>query len=227
MICTHKDIQYSLTQTDRKTVSIHVEPDGNITVRAPRNIDLEKVDSIVELKLGWIYKAISEVEELNRKRVYRRLVDGEGYLYMGKTYRLRIEKNLDVPFSLTQGYFELEESQIESAKDLFINFYKEKGKEHITRRVEYFGKKIGVEPKNIRVMKLRNRWGSQSKTGLNFHWKIMLAPMTVIDYIIVHELAHLRRKDHSPQFWKIVESVIPDYDEKRSWLRSNGANLDI
>jgi predicted metal-dependent hydrolase len=204
-----------------------VEPNGNITVRAPRNLDLQKIDSIVSLKSGWIYRAISELEELNRTKVHRSLVNGEGYLYLGKNYRLKIEKSPQLPLSLTQGYFVLDKSQISRAKEHFINFYKEKGKEHITERVEYFRKRIGVEPKTVRIMELRNRWASRSKTGLNFHWKVMLAPMTVIDYMIVHELAHLKREDHSPQFWEIVESVIPDYDEKKSWLRSNGANLDI
>jgi len=204
-----------------------VEPNGNITVRAPRNLDLQKINSIVSLKSGWIYKAISELEELNRTKVHRSLVNGEGYLYLGKNYRLKIEKSPQLPLSLTQGYFVLDKSQISRAKEHFINFYKEKGKEHITERVEYFRKRIGVEPKTVRIMELRNRWASRSKTGLNFHWKVMLAPMTVIDYMIVHELAHLKREDHSPQFWEIVESIIPDYDEKKSWLRSNGANLDI
>jgi hypothetical protein len=186
-----------------------------------------KINSIVSLKSGWIYKAISELEELNRTKVHRSLVNGEGYLYLGKNYRLKIEKSPQLPLSLTQGYFVLDKSQISRAKEHFINFYKEKGKEHITERVEYFRKRIGVEPKTVRIMELRNRWASRSKTGLNFHWKVMLAPMTVIDYMIVHELAHLKREDHSPQFWEIVESIIPDYDEKKSWLRSNGANLDI
>lgn len=204
-----------------------MEPNGNITVRAPRNLDLQKINSIVSLKSGWIYKAISELEELNRTKVHRSLVNGEGYLYLGKNYRLKIEKSPQLPLSLTQGYFVLDKSQISRAKEHFINFYKEKGKEHITERVEYFRKRIGVEPKTVRIMELRNRWASRSKTGLNFHWKVMLAPMTVIDYMIVHELAHLKREDHSPQFWEIVESIIPDYDEKKSWLRSNGANLDI
>jgi predicted metal-dependent hydrolase len=216
-----------LAQTNRKTISIYVEPGGNITVRAPKNVDLQKINSIVDLKSGWIYKAIVELEELNSTKAHRSPVNGEGYLYLGKNYRLKIEKGLKSPLSLAHGYFMLEENQAHKAKEHFINFYKQKGKKHITERVEYFRKRIGVEPKTARIMELRNRWASRSKTGLNFHWKVMLAPMTVVDYIIVHELAHLKRENHDPQFWEIVESVIPDYDEKKSWLRSNGANLDI
>jgi predicted metal-dependent hydrolase len=227
LICTHKDITYSLTQTNRKTLSIYVEPDGSVTVRAPRNVDLDKINTIVNLKRPWIYRSIAELEELNRTKVHRSVANGEGYLYMGKSYRLKIEKDLKNPLSLSQGFFMLDESQTHKAKEHFVAFYKEKGKKHITERVSFFRKKLGVEPKSVRIMELGKRWASRSKKGVNFHWKVMLAPMSVIDYIIVHELAHLRREGHRPQFWEIVESVIPNYAEKMNWLRENGANLDI
>lgn len=227
MICTCGDITYSLTQTSRKTLSIYVEPDGSVTVRAPRNINLDRINGIVDLKRPWIYRSIAELQELNKSKANRSLANGEGYLYMGKSYRLKIEKDLRRALSLSQGFFILDESQTAKAKVHFINFYKEKGRKHITERVNYFKKKVGVEPKSIRIMELGNRWASSSKTGLNFHWKVILAPKSVIDYIVVHELAHLKREDHSLQFWEIVESVIPNYIKRKNWLRLNGANLNI
>jgi predicted metal-dependent hydrolase len=227
LICTIKDITYSLTQTNRKTLSIYVEPDGSVTVRAPRNLEIDKINSIVGLKRPWIYKGIAELKELNITKAYRSLANGEGYLYMGKSYRLKMEPDLKQPLSLSQGYFMLNANETEKAKEHFINFYKEKGRKHITERVNYFKKKLGVEPKSVRIMELGKRWASRGKTGINFHWKVMLAPISVIDYIIVHELAHLIREDHSPSFWEIVESAIPNYAERKNWLRLNGANLDI
>jgi predicted metal-dependent hydrolase len=227
LICTYRGIAYSLTQTDRKTLSVYVEPDGRITVRAPRNMDLSKINNIIDMKRPWIYRGIAELKELNRTKVTRSFVNGEGYLYLGKSYRLKIEKDLNLPLSLTQGFFMLDESQTHKAKQHFINFYKEKGRKHIAERVDYFKRKIGVEPKPTRIVELKKRWASRSRTGLNFHWKIMLAPISVIDYVVVHELAHIKREDHSLHFWEIVESVIPNYAEKKNWLRLNGANLDI
>jgi len=227
LIYTCKDIAYSLNQTDRKTISIYVEPDGRITVRAPRNLDLYKINNIIDMKRPWIYRGLAELKELNRTKVRRSFVNGEGYLYLGRSYRLKIEKNLNLPLSLTQGFFMLDESQTRKARQHFINFYKEKGRKHIAGRVDYFKRKIGVEPKPTRIMELKKRWASRSRTGLNFHWKIMLAPISVIDYVVVHELAHLKREDHSLDFWEIAESVLPDYAERKNWLRLNGANLDI
>jgi len=227
MICTYNDITYTLAKSDRKTMSIYVEPNGTILVRAPKYIPQEKLNAILGLKKYWIHKSIAELQELNRTKVTRQIAHGEGFLFMGKSCRLKIDKNLKKPLSLVQGYFILHTDEIENAREHFINFYREKGREYIPTRVEYFKKKIGVEPKNIRVMDLKNRWASQSRNGVNFHWKLMLAPMTIIDYIVVHELAHLNVQDHSPAFWELVESVMPNYDERKNWLKINGANLDI
>ena len=221
------DITYSLIRSDRKTISIYVEPDGSIIVRAPEKISVDKVNGILDLKRFWIYKSLTEFQELNHTKVKRKVASGEGFLYLGKNYRLKIDKDREKPLSLAQGYFLLDENHILRAREHFINFYKEKGKKHIPTRVDYFKKKIGVEPKNIVLRELKNRWASRSKTALNFHWKVMLAPMSIVDYIIVHELAHYLKKNHSSEFWEIVESVMPNYIEKKNWLRLNGANLDI
>jgi len=227
MICKHKNLTYTLAKSDRKTMSIYVEPDGSVLVRAPKDITQKKLDAILDLKSYWIYKSISEFQELNKTKVTRQIAHGEGFLFMGKSYRLKIDKNTPTPLVINQGYFILGAGKIKNARKHFINFYREKGKEHIPTRVAYFKKKLGVEPQTIRVMDLKKRWASQSKKGINFHWKVMLAPMSVIDYIIVHELTHLHVQDHSPEFWEIVESVMPNYEEKKNWLRINGANLDI
>jgi predicted metal-dependent hydrolase len=128
---------------------------------------------------------------------------------------------------LVEGYFVLNFNSLTNAKKHFIDFYKNEGAKHLPNRVNYYKKKLGVDPKSIRIMDLQNRWASWSDDRLNFHWKIMLAPLSVIDYVIVHELAHLKERNHTNEFWEIVESVIPDYKDKKMWLKLNGANLDI
>jgi predicted metal-dependent hydrolase len=185
------------------------------------------LDEIVKLKRAWIYKSIAELKELNRTGIEREIANGEGFLFMGKSYRLKIEEGLESPLTLSQGYFMLDANELENARKHFVDFYKQKGKEHISQRVRHIKEKLGVNPRNVRVMDLRNRWASKSERGLNFHWKVMLAPMTVIDYIIVHELAHYLKPDHGPRFWDVVSSIMPNYQEKRVWLRTNGAGLDI
>ncbi len=196
-------------------------------MRAPKGINQTQINAIMNRKKFWVYKAIAEFQELNKSRITRQIANGEGFLFLGKSYRLKIENNLNAPLSLEQGYFRLKEAEVDNAREHFINFYKGKGREYIAERVEYYGSKLGQSPIAIRVMELKRRWASRGKKSLNFHWKVALAPMSVIDYVIVHELAHYRKPNHSPAFWEIVESVMPDYQERKNWLRVNGASLDI
>jgi len=227
MICAYKNMNFRLAKSERKTLSIYVERDGSLTVRAPKDITDDKLGEILDRKRHWIHKSIAELEELNKTKVLRQFVNGEGFLYLGKSYRLRIEKGAGKPLSLSKGYFVLDESHVSRAKARFVEYYKENGKRYIPARVEHFRKKLGVNPEKVRVMELSNRWASRGKRSLNFHWKLMLARQSIIDYVIVHELAHFIQADHSPRFWEYIESVMPNYREKKNWLRTNGAYLDI
>ena len=221
------ELNYTLKRSQRKTMSIYVERNGSVSVLAPDNLETEKLNKIIENKLYWIYKSIAELEELIKTRVDRDIAEGEGFSYLGKSYRLRIEEGLEEPLILSEGYFILNFRNIKNAKDHFITFYKREGSRHLPERINHYKEKLGVNPKSIRIMDLQNRWASWSNDRLNFHWKIMLAPLSVIDYTIVHELAHLIEPNHTPKFWEIVESIMPDYKDKKNWLKLNGASLDV
>jgi predicted metal-dependent hydrolase len=110
----------------------------------------------------------------------------------------------------------------------FEAFYKAKGLPRIQKRVTYFAAKVGVTAGDIQIKDLGYRWASCTKRGdLHFHWKCLMAPLTIIDYIIVHELCHLHHRDHSDAFWNEVDKVLPDYRERKEWLRIRGAELDL
>ena len=225
-----RDIEYYLLDgSDRKTTDIVIERDGSICVRPPLHMSPEEVDNIVEDKRMWIYKNLSEWQELNAAKVVREWVNGESYLYLGRNYRLSLTSEQEATLQLKNGRFYLCRScQAEDAKSAFIAFYIEKGLERIKKRVEYFAKKVGVTPKRIDVKELGFKWASCSQNGdLNFHWKCMMAPLSIIDYIIVHELCHLHHRDHSVAFWNEVDKVLPDYLERKEWLRVNGVSLDF
>ena len=223
----YQDIDFNLQRNKRKTVSIYVEPNGEINILAPEKISEDDLNQIIEKKRYWIYKSLSKIEQLNETKVEREIKNGEGFLYLGKSYKLKILENLKNPLTLRQGYFYLDENSSDNAKEHFIEFYKNKGKIYISVRIEYLKNKFGLNPPPMRIIELGNRWGSCSDKYLNFHWKIIMAPMKIIDYVIVHELAHLKEVNHTDKFWELVESVIPDYKERKDWLKVNGANLDI
>ena len=225
---TYKDITYSLTTSDRKTLSIYIERDGQISVLAPQGFSQKKIEEVLEQKRGWIYKSLAEWEDLNATRVKREYVNGEGFLYLGRNYRLQIVKQQDEPLMLKNGCFCLRVQALPNADEAFKEFYRQKGVKKLKKRAEYYQDKIGVKANDVRVLELKNRWASCSEKGnLNFHWKCMMAPLTVIDYVVVHELVHLLHKNHTAAFWNEVDKLIPDYQERKQWLKVNGAGMGL
>ncbi len=229
-----RDIEYYLLEgTNRKTTDIVIERDGTICVRPPLNKTAEEVDVIVEDKRMWIYKNLAEWKELNATAISRELVNGESYYYLGRNYRLRLVLDQKEPLVLKGGRFLLNIKNIgkdpqSSSQKAFVEFYMKKGSKRIEERVEYFSSKVGVKAGIISIKDLGYRWALCSSMGnLKFHWKCMMAPLSVIDYIIVHELCHIHHKDHSLKFWNEVDKVLPDYAKRKEWLRINGASLDI
>lgn len=122
----------------------------------------------------------------------------------------------------------LDTGDVEAAQSAFRDYYIRLGQQRLAQRVKYYAPKVGVKPLSIDVRELGFRWASCSSIGrLAFHWKCMMAPPKIIDYVIVHELCHMHQRDHTNAFWNEIDKVIPDYEERKEWLRKNGAGLDI
>ncbi len=224
----YKDINYSLKKSERKTTSIYIERDGSISILAPQPYNRNKIEKIIEKKRSWIYKNLAEWEDLNRTRVKREYVNGESFLYLGRNYRLQLVTEQDVPLKFKNGKFHLNISSVSAADEHFKNFYKIKLQKKLADRVAIFSEKMGKEPSSIKIMELKNRWGScSSKGALNFHWKCAMLPISILDYIVVHEISHIQNSKHSPSFWRSVEKVLPHYDEQKSWLKFNGAGMSL
>ena len=219
---------YKVKRSNRKTISILVERDGSVTIRAPKNMPDDDIKEVVKAKEYLIYKHLAEWEQLNSSKVDREFVNGQSYLYLGRNYRLRFIDKQDVPLKLKNGFFLLKKSEAENAEKHFINFYKEKGLPRISEIVESYQKKMGVSPNQVKVMELQNRWGSCSKNkNLNFHWKCVMAPLRTLEYIVVHELAHLIHMNHSSEFWNEVDKVFPQHQKEVEWLKRHGASMDL
>lgn len=226
-------ITYEVIRSPRKTADIVIEPDGRVLVRAPEETADKSIDEIIESKRLWIYKNLAEWRDLNATRVIREYRNGEGFLYLGRSYRLLLVANQVEPLLLRDGRFQLrrdlvDHGEVPAAQAAFRDYFVERGLERMIRRVAYFAPKVGVTPSKIDVRELGRRWASCSPTGnLAFHWKCMMAPPKIIDYIVVHELCHMRHLDHSDAFWNEVDKIMPDFRERKDWLRNNGAAMDL
>lgn len=229
-----RDIAYQLLPgAQRQTTDIVIERDGMVTVRPPLRMTPEQVDATVLSKRMWIYRNLAEWRSLNATRVMREWVNGESFPYLGSNYRLLLVQEQDAPLQLKDGRFQLRQSVIaaggmEAGHTAFENFYREKGLARIHERVALLAPKVGVAPGAVCIKDLGYRWASCLKNGdLHFHWKCLMAPATVIDYIVVHELCHIHHRDHSAAFWNEVDKVLPDFRERKEWLRVRGAELDL
>jgi len=229
-----RDIEYQLLPgSDRQTTDIVIERNGAITVRPPQRMTPEQVDETVFSKRMWIYRNLAEWRDLNATRVVREWVNGETFLYLGRGYRLQLVAGQNDDLKLKDGRFCLRRDIVQQGDDFaahqaFVLFYQVKGLPRIRSRVALFAAKVGVNPGTVQIKDLGYRWASCGTNGeLHFHWKCLMAPLSVIDYIIVHELCHLRYRDHSDAFWNEVDKVLPDYRERKEWLRGRGAGLDL
>ncbi len=229
----HPDISYGVVRSRRTTADIVVERDGRVIVRAPETILDERIEDIVVSKRYWIYRTLAEWRDLNATRVLREYRNGEGFLYLGRSYRLSLVADQEEPLVLRNGRFCLrrdlaDQGEVAAAKTAFRDYFIARGYERISERVRYYSPKIGVNPHEIAVRELGHRWASCSPKGnLAFHWKCMMAPPTIIDYIVVHELCHFHHLNHTEAFWNEVDKILPSYRERKDWLKKNGAAMDL
>jgi predicted metal-dependent hydrolase len=228
-----KDISYEVVRSRRSTADIVVERNGKIVVRAPATFPDERIEDIVEAKRYWIYKTLAEWRDLNATRILREYRNGEGFLYLGRSYRLLLVGDQEEPVELKDGRFCLrrdfvDRGDVAAAQAAFRDYYVLRGQDRIRERVNYYVPKVGVKLSGMDVRELGYRWASCSPSGkLAFHWKCMMAPPKIIDYIVVHELCHMHQDDHTDAFWNEVDKIMPDYEERKTWLRKHGAGLDI
>ena len=212
-------------RSQRKTLSLIIEADGTLTVRAPLRMKEADIQRFIEEKSDWIKRKQARA----RKEVVpsHQFTDGETFWYLGKEVPLRFVRD-GRPALVMDGTFRLAKSAQPRAASVFEAWYKKQARTVLTDRVNFFARKYGFEVSKIRISSARTRWGSCSRKGtLSFTWKLLMASPDVIDYVVVHELCHLRELNHSPSFWAQVEAILPDYKSKRKWLKVNGAKLRL
>ncbi|HYA93257.1 MAG TPA: SprT family zinc-dependent metalloprotease [Thermodesulfobacteriota bacterium] len=213
----------------RRTVSLQIKEDGKIVIMAPFHTPKWEIERFIRGKQWWIVEKISEKEK-QAKEAKKMYLPGEKFLYLGEWYPLEIHESnhKEAPLRLSFGNFILNKDRIEEARDLFVEWYKKEAEEKIAERVNYYNRSVHLFPKGIRITGAKSRWGSCSRDNrLSFSWRIIMASLATIDYVLIHELVHIREKNHSKKFWTTLESILPDYRKHRLWLRENAHLLEL
>jgi len=223
-----------IIRTRRRTIALIVERDGRLVVRAPLHVTEEQIHKFAESKADWV-KAKQAQAKKNSAVSLKRYVEGEKFLYLGKPYALvfvnhgsRLRYHHQKPALVHNSQFFLARTALPRARQVFIRWYKEQALRVISERINLYADRYGYACCQVKITSARTRWGSCSPNGtLSFTWRLVMAPLAVIDYVVVHELVHLKVKNHSKDFWRQVQAIMPDYKQYIAWLKANGPFLTL
>ena len=215
---------HQIIRSNRKTLSLSINENADLVVRAPHRLSDNEIQKFISEKSDWIDK--------KQRLVKAHLEDSENQLssdqclYLGSLYPLKIDNNNVKPISFNGDMFTTANVNRERINLLLKSWYKKRFIEVAMPRLSYFSDKHKLKFNQVRVKEQKTLWGScSSKNNINLNYLLIMAPMKVIDYVIVHELVHTIHKNHSAKFWQKVETIMPNYKDARYWLKENGHQL--
>ncbi len=213
-------MNYQLIRSKRKTLSLQINGNAQLIVRAPNLLSIAKIERFIDEKSAWIEnKSTTILAKTPKKPSY---IDGEKFLYLGTEYSLSIKANHPKALAFDGQEFFLNQGN----KEEFLAWYKNSFKKIALPRLEYYAKNHQFSYNQVRLKTQKTLWGScSSSNNINLNYLLIQAPMSVIDYVIVHELCHTTHKNHSKYFWQLVSSILPNYKASKSWLYENGYRL--
>jgi len=230
------DIQYTLLRrSGRKTASVTVAPDNSVTVIVPAELDDEAAAAIIQRKRKWIYGKIAFNKEVRIPHKPKEYVSGEAFAYIGRNYRLKVQTGTPSGAELRDGRFVVMipaglsgANRATRIVQELTGWYRAHAQQKLAQRARLHTKRMGLKLGAVGVRDYRRQWGSCHQDGsIFFNWKIILAPMQIIDYVVIHELCHLKHRDHSREYWRLLGLYLPDYLESKEWLRVNGGLLEV
>jgi predicted metal-dependent hydrolase len=224
-------LQYSIIRSNRRKTSEIIVGNDGIVVRAPFDKPLPDIEGIVEAKKKWIFRKRLDFEAKQDERRNTKYANESGLFYLGRNYPLKIlslaGRNELV---LSEGVFTLESKSTnpspEQIRSIYLKWLRPRAVKFLDSKVRQHSEELKVSHSRVVIKNLKNRWGSATKNGvLNINVHLMKAPERVIDYIVLHELCHLRIKNHSHRFWQLLRAHMPDYQERKEWLESNSSKI--
>ncbi len=228
----NRNIKYIVNRRKRKTIGISITIEDGLKIAAPQHLTRRQIEEVIYSKSSWIIKKLDALEKLNTDKKEYEI--GEKFLYLGKEYILHKIESIDqdlpritidntrIVIYAPAGIL----AQKEYIRKLIISWYIEQANHILPERMKWLCEKTKIYPAKVRIKEQKSRFGSCStKRNINLNWRLIMAPIEVLDYVIVHELCHLKEMNHSKAFWALVESIVPEYKKHRDWLKKNGVRL--
>lgn len=211
-----------IVRTKRKSIALIVNNEAQLIIRSPINATTEYIEKVVHEKSNWIKEKQELIKRRNRNYKPKEYVNGEGFLVLGESYRLKIISDDERDITIDGIQLLFPKRYLHNAEKNMLNWYKRQAREFIRRRVKRYSELLGIKYNAVKITDARKRWGSCSTKGnLNFSWRLYMAPIRVIDYVVVHEFIHVEIPNHSKEYWNKVRTVMPDYKKHKQWLNDN------
>jgi hypothetical protein len=218
-------VSSQIIRSKRRSLALQVQPDGSLVVRAPHFLKDSRIQQFIDQKKEWIEKATQKVKQRSEQLRFHSFEEGELFLYLGHEYPLHLAEDMFGKF-LFEDRFILSQKHRPKARRIIEKWYREEAFMVFTKRCQYFAGLMGVKYRSLSLSSAKSRWGCCTPHGtLRFCWRLVMAPMDIIDYVVVHELAHLKHLDHSARFWQLVREILPNYEVPKNWLKDNGSLL--
>jgi predicted metal-dependent hydrolase len=225
---TVNDLRFEVRRSGgRRALEITVDRGGELILSAPPEVPDARLRDFVQRKRMWVYKQLARQEALGHTTPRKAFVEGEGFAYLGRNYRLHLVAASDAAVKLVGGRFVMPKSLAPDGREHLIRWYCARAQPWLATKAAEFAARMEVTPAGLRVQDLGYRWGSCGKGGwMYFHWKSILLPAHIAEYVVVHEMAHLLEPHHTPEFWRRVERAMPDFERSKAWLAERGKAVD-
>ena len=208
-----------LVRSRRRTVGLEITQDAKLVIRAPIHAPLEYIQNILLKKQNWILEKQAFIQERKDRYLPKKFINGESFYYLGRSYRLNLVEADAIKLT---DHLEFPKTMGPDARDHLIQWYRSAAYEKIKERVDQYSRMTGLSYSGIKISGAKKRLGSCSAKGnLNFTWRLVMAPLEIVDYVVAHELVHLEEKNHSQKFWNRLKAILPDYKKRREFLKFN------
>ena len=211
-----------IIRSKRKTLSLTINENAELVIRAPLRLSIKKIQDFINEKESWINRQQAIIEN----QIKDITSNQNKLLYLGSLFPININQSATKDLMFTGGEFIANSIEPNLLSLSIKKWYKKKFREIAIPRVTYFAEQHNLMVNQVRIKNQKTMWGScSSKNNINLNYLLLMAPMKVIDYVIIHELVHTIHRNHSIDFWSSVESIMPDYKEHKLWLKANGYKL--
>jgi len=216
-----------LIRSKRKTISLVITSKGKLVVRAPLRLPKTHIEELVNRKVDWITRHQAQARQRVPTLSENRFTDGQLFWFLGQSYALQVIDRQQ-PALIFNNAFLLARPELPQAEKIFKAWYRKQAAQILNERSAILSDKFGLHYRAVKITSARTRWGSCSpKNVLSFPWRLVMAPLPVIDYVVLHELVHTVIRNHQKKFWEKVAVLSPSYKEYKQWLKSNSPTLRI